>query len=363
MNAKKFTVKRDIKIAETLPKRFYKDPEILREVKEKIFVKSWQYIGHEEIMSVNINLYPFNFLDNFINEPLLLVRDSSDNLKCLSNVCTHRANILIDNPCEAKGIRCNYHGRKFDLKGNFQSMPDFEEIKNFPRDCENLKTFPISNIGPFLFTSLEPEFDIKSVFDEISNRLSFFNFHSLEKRTDLSVDHLVNANWAIYCENYLDPFHIPFVHKDLTRVLDIDKYGMEIYENYNLQVGYASDGEEFFNLPEDHPDYGNKISAYYYWIYPNIMLNFYPWGLSINVITPIDINRTKVSFIQFMLDESKYDSGAGGLIDKVEREDEYVVEQVSKGLESRYYNTGRFSPTKEITIHQFHRLISESLNK
>ena len=92
------------------------------------------------------------------------------------------------------------------------------------------------------------------------------------------------------------------------------------------------------------------------------MFNFYPWGLSINIVTPLDINRTKVSFIQFMLDETKYDSGAGGMIDKVEREDEFVVEQVSKGLESRYYSTGRFSPTKELTIHHFHRLISESLN-
>ena len=363
MDFKKFHVNNDISKAETLPKRFYKDKGIYEEVKEKIFVKSWQFIGHKNILPVNINLYPFNFLDNYINEPLLLVRDGNENLRCLSNVCTHRANIIIDNPCEAKSIRCGYHGRKFNLDGVFKSMPDFEETRNFPRDCENLKSFKVSNIGPFLFTSLEPGFEIQSIFNEISNRMSFFKFDSLVERPDLSVDHLVNANWAIYCENYLDPFHIPFVHKDLTKVLDIEKYSVEIYENYNLQIGYASDGEEFFKINEDHPDYGNKISAYYYWIYPNIMLNFYPWGLSINVVTPLEINRTKVSFIQFMLDETKYDSGAGGLIDKVEREDEYVVEQVSKGLESRYYNTGRFSPTKEVTIHHFHKLISDSLSK
>ena len=98
---------------------------------KKIFVKSWQFIGHKNILPVNINLYPFNFLDNYINEPLLLVRDGNENLRCLSNVCTHRANIIIDNPCEAKGIRCSYHGRKFNLDGVFKSMPDFEETKNF----------------------------------------------------------------------------------------------------------------------------------------------------------------------------------------------------------------------------------------
>ena len=76
---KKFNVKKDIKVAETLPGRFYKDSDIFNEVKEKIFVKSWQYIGHNNIMPVNINTYPFNFLNNFINEPLILVRVNNDN--------------------------------------------------------------------------------------------------------------------------------------------------------------------------------------------------------------------------------------------------------------------------------------------
>jgi choline monooxygenase len=162
-------------------------------------------------------------------------------------------------------------------------------------------------------------------------------------------------------KNYLDPFHIPFVHKELTSVLDINQYKTEIYDKYNLQIGYSSDGEDCFEIPEGHQDFGSKISAYYYWIFPNIMLNFYPWGLSINIVTPININRTKISFIQFMIDETKYNSGAGGLIDKVEREDEFVVEQVSKGLESRYYKTGRFSAVKEEAIHHFHTLISDYL--
>ncbi len=355
-------VKKDIKIAETLPADFYKNDNFFELVKEKIFVKSWQYIGYENILPININLYPFTFIPNYIDEPLVLVRKQDDSISCLSNVCTHRANIIVHNPSEQKNLRCLYHGRKFNLDGKFKSMPDFEEAKNFPRDCENLKTFPVSRLGPFFFTSLEPEFNIQKIFDEIINRLSFFKFENLVERPDLTSEHLVNANWAIYCENYLDPFHIPFVHKELTSVLDISNYKTEIYNNYNLQIGYSKDDEDSFEIPKGNKDYGKKISAYYYWIFPNLMLNFYPWGLSINVVSPINKNRTKVSFIQFMMDESKYNLGAGGLIDKVEREDEFVVQEVSKGLESRYYSTGRFSPTKEEAIHHFHSLISKFIN-
>ncbi|MBT8311505.1 MAG: aromatic ring-hydroxylating dioxygenase subunit alpha, partial [Flavobacteriaceae bacterium] len=56
------------------------------------------------------------------------------------------------------------------------------------------------------------------------------------------------------------------------------------------------------------------------------------------------------------------DKGAGSVLDKVELEDEEVVEGVQKGIQSRYYNTGRFSPTREQGVHHFHSLLSQFLN-
>ena len=93
-----------------------------------------------------------------------------------------------------------------------------------------------------------------------------------------------------------------------------------------------------------------------------MMFNFYPWGLSINIIKPINNNKTKVSFITYVYDESKLSNGAGALLDKVEREDEFVVEGVQKGISSKFYNTGRFSPSKERGVHHFHSLLSKSIN-
>ena len=92
------------------------------------------------------------------------------------------------------------------------------------------------------------------------------------------------------------------------------------------------------------------------------MLNFYPWGLSINVVKPISIQKTKVQFLTYVFDESKLESGAGASLDKVEREDEFVVEGVQKGIRSKFYKAGRFSPTKEKGVHHFHSLLSKSFN-
>ena len=93
-----------------------------------------------------------------------------------------------------------------------------------------------------------------------------------------------------------------------------------------------------------------------------MMFNFYPWGLSVNLVQPINQQKTRVSFITYVYDESKRHSGAGALLDKVEREDEFVVEGVHRGLQSRYYQTGRFSPTREQGVHHFHSLLAKYVN-
>ena len=358
----KFFVNPDIKKADTLPSSFYKNDQQFEDVKEKVFANSWQFVGHKSILPINTNTYPFEFMDGFIEEPLLLVKDQDENLKCLSNVCTHRANIIIHNKGQVKDLKCLYHGRKFDLDGNFKSMPEFKKAIDFPRECESLKEFKLKSLGPFIFVGLEPNFKIDNVFSRIYDRISFLNLDHLDYRKDLSKDYMVEAHWAIYCDNYLEGFHIPFVHDDLNSVLDYGDYETEIDDYFVLQIGYAKDGDNVFDLPEGHQDYGKNIAAYYYWIYPNLMLNFYPWGLSINIVKPIDRNQTKVKFLSYVLDETKLDSGAGSGLDKVEKEDEFVVEGVHKGLNSRYYSTGRFSPTMEKGVHHFHLLLSKAMN-
>ncbi|MEC7880315.1 MAG: Rieske 2Fe-2S domain-containing protein, partial [Bacteroidota bacterium] len=93
----KFFVDPDINKADTLPSSFYKNDEQFEEVKEKVFANSWQFVGHNSILPINVNIYPFEFMQGFIKEPLLIVKNQDESLKCLSNVCTHRANIIIHN--------------------------------------------------------------------------------------------------------------------------------------------------------------------------------------------------------------------------------------------------------------------------
>ena len=357
-----FFVDPDIKKANTLPSTFYRDEKVLEKMKEQIFLKSWQFVGDENLVKIAKSVHPFVLLDKYLTEPLVLTRDEKDQLHCMTNVCTHRANLVVLGSGKQKKLTCMYHGRRFDLRGKFEHMPEFKEAENFPGECDHLQEFPLIQWGPLLFTGLNPSFDFKEVIDTMKERIGFLPINEFKLDNSLSRDYLVQAHWALYCDNYLEGFHVPFVHESLNQVLDYGSYTTEIYKYCNLQIGYTDDSSEVFELPRDHIDYGKNVAAYYYWVFPNMMFNFYPWGLSINVIRPLSKDRTKVSFISYVYDPEKLDKGAGQDLDKVEREDEFVVENVQKGMLSSFYKAGRFSPTKEKGVHHFQRLLAEFMN-
>ena len=352
----------DITKAATLQGEFYASNKNFNITLEKIFARNWQFITDDSKLKENKASFPFQFLGDLLPEPLVLINNEGD-INCFSNVCTHRGNILINEPCVIKKhITCGYHGKQFDTCGKFKFMPKTEGMQNFPSIQDDLPEIAVAKWRQFVFSSLAPDFKFEELIKDVEERVGWMPIEDFKFREDLSKDYYVKSNWALYCDNYLEGFHIPFIHADLNAVLDFNSYDVETFKYSNLQLGIAKDNDICFDLPKESKDYGMKIAAYYFWLFPNLMLNFYPWGLSVNIITPISVNETKVQFKSYVWDETKLDSGAGADLDKVELEDEEIVQQVQKGVASRFYKHGRFSPTMEKGVHHFHTLISDFMS-
>ena len=164
----------------------------------------------------------------------------------------------------------------------------------------------------------------------------------------------MRANWALYCDNYLEGLHVPFVHPELAKSIDHRTYRTELFAWASLQIAEATEPAGAFP--------GSTVAAYYFFLFPNTMLNFYPWGLSLNVVTPLAVDRTRVLYRTWVLDPSRRGHGAGKALDKVEHEDEQIVEQVQRGIRSRLYDRGRYSALREQGVHHFHRLLSRALD-
>lgn len=354
---------KNIRRAATPDAAFYCSRENYEIAKEKVFAKTWHFIGTESSFSNRNYLYPFRLLENCLDEPVLLSVDANGNKKLISNVCTHRGFVLVEEPMQASMIRCRYHGRCFHPDGSFVSMPEFEEAENFPTRMDDLASAQLEEWHGFYFASLFADKSLHEMLKGIDERLAWFPFEKLKFKSELSHTYQIHANWALYCDNYLEGFHIPFVHKSLNKVIDYHNYETHLFDFCNLQIGIGRDDEMIFDLPVSSPDHGKKVAAYYYWIFPNMMMNFYPWGLSLNIVKPQAHDKTEISFLTFVSDEEKFNKGAGSDLNKVEMEDEEVVESVQKGLRSRLYFRGRYSPKMERGVHHFHLLMQDFMSK
>jgi choline monooxygenase len=376
-----WTIEPEIERASTLPSAVYCEPRLFALARARVFARGWQWAGDVDAARVPGQVQPFTLLEGLLDEPLLLARDGQDALRCLSNVCTHRGTVLCAGGGVESVLRCRYHGRRFALDGRMLSMPEFEGVAGFPGSADHLRQLPLGRWGKFLFVSLAgagvaplpPLHPLPPIplippivpFDDwiapLVERLRWLPLDAAVFDPARSRDYLVRAHWALYCDNYLEGFHIPYVHAGLAGALDYGAYRTELYPWASLQLGVASGGEDVFDLPPESPDHGQAIAAYYYWLFPNTMVNVYPWGISVNVVRPLAVDRTKVSFLSYVWDASRLDSGAGAGLDRVEREDEAVVESVQRGLRSRIYRRGRYSPAREQGVHHFHRLLTRCL--
>ena len=341
-----YAVDADIAVASTLPGRFYSDRDAYERIKERVFARTWQWLGTLDDVAGRESLSPRALLPGCLDEPLLLARDAGGTLRCLSNVCTHRGNILVPEACRAKQIRCGYHSRRFDLAGHMTFMPEFAEAKNFPAPTDNLPQLAFYEWAGQAFASIKPAAPFDAFLGNAIASASADPVSQLTHDASRDRDYEVNANWALYVENYLEGFHIPFVHAGLNAVVDYGSYSSELHRYSNLQLAHDKQG---------------AVAARYWWVFPNLMLNFYPWGLSLNLVQPLGIGRTRVLFRSFVWDVSKLETGAGAGLDRVEAEDEAIVEAVARGVRSRLYTRGRYSPTRERGVHQFHRLLCEFL--
>ena len=352
----KIEIDEDIRVAKTIPSKFYHSPKVFSRSKN-LFNKSWQFVGNTDLLESN-NVCPDILLKGMLNEPYILTKKGKE-IRCLSNVCTHRGNIVCEEACNTKNLVCGYHGRQFEVDGKMKFMPEFENVNDFPGEGDNLPEIEMELWRNMIFVINDKRCDLSEVTGPMIERMDWVPLNEFKYKPGLSRSYEINANWALYCDNYLEGFHIPYVHKDLNKDLEYDEYYTEGMDNTVLQIGIAKDDEVTFDLPEDHQDYGKNIAAYYFFLFPNMMFNFYPWGLSVNIVKPITPTKTKIQYLTYVWKKELMKKGAGSNLDKVELEDEEIVEAVQKGVKSSAYDRGRYSAKREIGVHHFHLLLQK----
>jgi len=106
------------------------------------------------------------------------------------------------------------------------------------------------------------------------------------------------------------------------------------------------------------------LTTDYFWIFPNWMLNCYPDNVSLNIVLPLEPERSLAIF-EWYLSEGDHASAAAKasveFSDQIQIEDAGICEAVQKNLRSRSYTRGRFSVKQEKGVHAFHRMYGEMM--
>jgi choline monooxygenase len=377
---KDFAVHADIAKAETLPAAAFTDPSVLERELETIFRREWLLVpeptGAEaradgrpwaERLRQRGTRAPVPVLD----KPFFLQRGWRDTqLRLMPNVCTHAWYPLVPGASRGERLVCAQHGRQFDGAGRVLSQPGFKTF----RDCDQLAAFPTAEHGPLLYACLgKPRLPFAKLFAPVAASLGKLPLEKLERRAQAGELREVDGNWKQHAWNYMDKFHVQFIHKapgGLADAIDLAGYKTELNDGAALQWAYAKDPEAGFDpalLPERFRDAaGRRVFALWWFIFPGLTLNFYPWGLSVNLYEPVPGRPEKTLFRWFAYswDDAKFARRDElWLSGQVDAEDVEAMAQVRRGARSGFAPRGRFSPTEETGPHWFHRAVSLGLEK
>ena len=335
--------------ASTIPSRYYVDGRFLDDENRNVFGRTWQLVGHAEQVSEK-GAY---FTASVGGEPLLVVRGNDGALRAMSNVCRHRAGPVAKGAGRKPVLQCGYHGWTYTLEGTLHATPELEGIECFERGEFALPQFQIDEWQGLLFVNLDrsasslPEFLGQLVSDMPENDYGSFRL-AARKEWELG------CNWKVYVDNYLEGYHIPIVHPGLFRELDYPNYRTETKQNHSIQFAPTRRPARIRTTSDD-------AEVRYFWLYPNLMLNVYPDNFSTNLIVPLGPHRTLTVFEWYFrspeTDQTKATIAETiAFSDEIQVEDIEICEAVQRGLTSRTYDTGRYSPARENGVHHFHGL-------
>ncbi|MDA0683838.1 MAG: aromatic ring-hydroxylating dioxygenase subunit alpha [Bacteroidetes bacterium] len=340
--------------SKTIPSAWYVDQRFHSFDRQAVLARTWQYIGP----SARVAKHGDFMSDIIAGNPVVIVRDASDDLKGYFNVCKHRGGPLAMEECgHSKVLQCKYHGWTYLLDGSLRGVPRFDRTELFDKKDFGLEPVALREWQGMVFACIEPEY--APAFDDvvagISERIAPMDLSGLSfNRRDR---YQVSSNWKVYVDNYLEGYHIPLVHPDLCSMLDFGSYETETMEHHSVQFSPFRNDDNIYG--------GTEEEAYYYFIYPNIMLNILPGRLQVNRVDADQHDRCSVVFDYYYAQDiitNQPERIADDLTfsDQVQAEDIEICEHVQRGLESRAYDQGRFSYDLEGGVHHFQQCLKRS---
>ena len=198
----------------------YTDPEIFELEMQRIWARSWIYIGHESQVPE-----PGNYITlSYGKVPVVMVRDNKDEVHVLHNRCGHKGAKLVDKPCgKIPAFRCCYHGWRYRLDGKLLGIPHMQgyEGTEFDKDDPqySMQMLRSESFRGFVFATMNPEPpDLRTWMGGAADVMDNLCDRAPEGEVEaaggvLRYEH--DCNWKMFIENLNDTMHPMIVHRSV----------------------------------------------------------------------------------------------------------------------------------------------------
>jgi choline monooxygenase len=347
-----------------LPGAAYTEDTFFQLEQEQVFTNNWVFVGYAHQLPKTGDVKPITVSDI----PLFLIRDEQKEINAFHNVCRHRNLKLIDESGNCgKLIRCPYHSWSYDLCGSLKNAPFFGGAQRslpdgFKLEDNNLHTVRCEVWHDWVFINLA------------SNPMPFEQFLApIQKRlgdTDVS-DYLpvatldlgiVPCNWKLLMENFIEPYHVQFVHKSTTEQPLEDHY--TVVEDHCLGSAVELSEEQMQKAKVGTLG----VTSYYLTLFPNFVMGTYqPDQMGIHLNVPISAEATQQYRVIYTHKDAHYSSdqiqALSDLWRSVHLEDHEMCIRLQKGRHSPLSSQGGFlSPHWENSVRRFQELIAEAVS-
>lgn len=323
----------------TLRASAYSGEERHRAERRRIFEPAWLFVAHESELSAP-NAYVAAVVAGF---PVVLVRQDDGSLRGFHNVCPHRAGPLVpDGAGTATSLVCRYHGWSFETDGELRGARDFGA--DAPQGCR-LFDLRVESWRGLVFVNVDGSAPpLVEALGDLAAQAEGFDLEAMLPAG--SWHHDLACNWKTYAENYLEGYHIPIVHKELARTIEVRAYEVIAKENWCLHRAPAKDG--------------SVLDGRWMWRWPNLALNLYRDSMNAERFEPLGPLATRVSYRYYSLDGS-LDEEVSRISKLLLMEDAAICEAVQRNLDAGVYDQGVLSPKHEAGVALFQRLVREHL--
>jgi choline monooxygenase len=333
----------------TNPWSWYSDRDVWEREQERIFARTWQYVGH----SGQVARAGDFFTGRVGRIPIVVTRADDDATRAFVNVCRHRGSTVAEGAGNRMTLQCPYHAWTYALDGTLRSAPraDFD-LGELP-----LAPVRLERWGPFLFANADPEAEpLLDLLGELPAQVAELGLDVDTMRFHHRSEWSVEANWKIVSENFLECYHCAVAHPGFTALVDVspDAYRLEEQRWFSSQFG-----------PVRSAPTGEIARSQFHFFWPNTGINIFPGqpNLSIGAIAPATPGRTDRTLDYFFAPETDaaWIAELLELDDQIGREDTALVVRVQDGVASGALNEGRLLGESERLVAHFQRLVRESL--